>query len=439
MNISKGYSCLVLLSLSLIIGCQTQDYVQPQVRDASSLFARLEMNHKAIMLSIHEPYDTVQLTARPFNVFDDVLPHDTPVTFNAIADIDGKIQVDSTGFVKALGETNQIAIEASLTIDGIRFTDTAFIMIRADNPVRKVGKIEATYSGDSTWVWGGFGFTFDMIGSFSVWDASGASIPISQRLIEYRVPPNRNMFSGRPRTTDYIDLYPLNVEYESLGELVIKGALYAYGTYHEDSLTISWVEPNAAVVAVGRVAPRDREETIVFYPGDITLPVGSTVIFVNGAPVGEVPLGADWTNFDGFPRLRTKDFSGSRLEWVDSVDIVFDNLDGVGPGNPIRLLGSTGYWLTGSPAELFESDGESGDIALFSKTYCAENFVVGGDMFCGGLIRDERRPDRFIDRGYRSRRFDKVGVYRFHSTRYPEVKGTITITEYDPDDPRYGR
>lgn len=438
------FSCCLAMILS-VYGCSSQDSVQPIKSDAERMIAMIEVNHKAILLSTHHPYDTVQLSAIPRNIYGDTLPLEISLQFKLVDNSDNIVELDSSGFIRALGAISKLGVEVSTVVDGFKFSDTAFITVRAETPVRKIANVQSFYRTDSNWVWMDQANNWNTVGNFDVIDEDSRVVPRSQYVIGYKAARTQSLAGERYTINDY-ELMG-DPRWVRPGKNVIHARLYAYGKHHQDSFVLYRVKPSAAFIMIGRVSPRDGEEYPVVYPENTVLPVGSTVIFLNGAPEPENAIASnggyrDPVNFDGFPRIKNREFSASYLQWVDSVDIVFDNLIGIGRGDSLmRPFGRLGAWFSGSVAQRYPSLGGSGNIALFSKTICYRNldYNPGEDITCGGLNNGAPAVRTEIDPGYRSRRFDCPGVYTFRSTLYPSIVGRITITELDRDDPRFDR
>lgn len=395
----------------LLAACGSEKPTEPMVSDPSKLYYSLELEHKAIIVSTFTPYDTVQLRVAARNMVGNVIAHEETVQFRRLNELDTSVRVDPDGMVYAQSTTPGTKVIASLTIDGITLADTATIMVRNESPVEKIAKLEFfPLLPDSAWRWGGWRAAIGYERWVRFFGDNDAPIPSTQAIVTYKW--------DNDAIVSYISDKPYESAWGLIGETYIHASVYAYGTALSDSVLFRRVEPTAKFVLVDRIVPAHGDPSIVFYPGTLQIRPGTTVIFFNSTGF--------WTQLFTFCRP-TVDFCGNRilytqefpqgyeLYWVDSVDIQFDQ-----PGN---VLAGDSYgrmeYAVGTNA--FPSDQGVGDIEAFSVIHCETR--SGFSRACNGLART------LYDPGYRSRKFTVPGTYRYTSSRFPGVTGTIIVKE----------
>ncbi len=408
--------CLALGCLLILAGGACgEDPVEAHTVDVSTLFARLELNHKAIILSLNESFDSVQLSAVPRNLRGELLPYTEPVQFRRLNELDTTVSVNADGFVTARVATNGTRVEASLTIDGITRTDTTLIMVRSESPVRKLSHIEFfPLPPDSSWRWGGYPNAIGYERWVRFFDTGMTLVPASQAVVAYSWENNDvvSISSQKP--------YP--TAFGVLGETYIHARVYAYGKVLSDSVLFRRIEPTAKFVVIDRIVPSNGTPSIVFYPAKLEVNPGTTVIFFNMRGMFNGSLGAcsSASYFCGNRILHTISFTGSRIGWVDSVDVEFDNPVNVESGDTYGRIAYKGAGLLGLA---YPSDRGVGNIAPFSFVRC--EVIPGGtsNTNCGG------RGIGLLDPGFRSRKFTIPGTYNYTSVRFPGVTGSITVKQ----------
>ncbi len=138
-------SAVLVLALAATASCSDDLVVAPPLLvDSPHLYARLEMNHHAVLLSVVAPYDTVQLTTtprdfkgdawQPINVTsverDSLLQANPPVY---VSQDSTRVKVTSTGLIRAVGVTNSTAtvrVIATRQLGGVTRADTTLVRVR---------------------------------------------------------------------------------------------------------------------------------------------------------------------------------------------------------------------------------------------------------------------------------------------------------------------
>ncbi len=398
--------------ISFVSAC-AGDPTEPVGPDVTKLYAELELNHKAIVISLHAPYDTVQLRASPKSMVGGVLPYTEDIQFHRINSLDTSVSVDSTGFVTARMATNSTKIEVRLTIDGITRTDTATIMVRGEFPVQPISRVEFfPLPPDSSWLWAGAGST--MFNGYTKWvrffDAHGNRIPANQGVSIFRW-NDEGLISLRA-------IEPARIG--RMGETYIYTSMYAYGRAFVDSVLFRRVDPTVRFVVIARVTPKTGPVSVKFYPDVLRMKAGTTVFFVNANVANARIYPIQTCTQDACAFTYTKDFPSSRLRWIDSVDIKFQNPSNVLAGQ------SYGRFTFNTLQQAWPADGGSGNISAFGWIQCESIAGAEASDQCNGLWNGIGKE---IDAGIRARKIMVPGNYSYSSTRFPSATGTIIVEE----------
>ena len=123
-------------TLTGLLGCHN-DTTGPASIAPSAAYWALQLNHRAVMLALPAPYDTVQLQATALTAFGTPLAGGgvggTAVTYTVN---DSTLQVSATGLVTARYSTQgrSVPVVASLTVQGVTLTDTAIVQVTDTAP-----------------------------------------------------------------------------------------------------------------------------------------------------------------------------------------------------------------------------------------------------------------------------------------------------------------
>lgn len=115
----------------------------PATSDGANLYARLEMNHHAVLLSIVAPYDTVRLSAMPKDMdgndwFPDhltVTERDSLLAVNPpkyLSQDEARVRVGANGFLQAVGTTTAtgtVRVIATRQLGNVTRADTTLVRI----------------------------------------------------------------------------------------------------------------------------------------------------------------------------------------------------------------------------------------------------------------------------------------------------------------------
>lgn len=137
---SRSRAAVVPLLASLAVASSPAcggDSLKPQsLIDQNELYWRLDLDHRAILLSTAAPFDTLKLTATPRNYRGDALSG-VPIPTFVSQDI-SKVVVTSEGVLRAIDPTTPgtvVAVMARLTIGDLTHVDTAFVsVVSTDSP-----------------------------------------------------------------------------------------------------------------------------------------------------------------------------------------------------------------------------------------------------------------------------------------------------------------
>ncbi len=413
-------TCALAGALVLTLcACAGMEPTEAKTQDIATLYAKLEADFRSAVISVHQPYDTVQLHAVPRNPYGEALPTSETLRFRKYTPNDTTFEIDSLGMVHARFPSRASRVVIELTVNGMMRADTVLFAIRADLPIRTVARTEYfPLSPDSNWVWS----SSSSPGSYRNWlrlfDTNGSVIPMSDVQAVYNTNfwwDDETIFQGMGNMT-YASLI------EVLGETYIHTKFYAYGKVFTDSVLFRRVEPTARFVVVNEVFPANGERSIAFYPSVLRARPGNTIFFINRKGYSNErlngPCGTNTIDDCRNRQIYSRDSGAVRIAWVDSVDVVFDD--------PTHIVAGDSYGtMTFLKSNIFPADGGTGNIPPFSRTDCyvpsttagPERCTTAGASFLG------------IDPGVRARKFTTPGTYRYSSTRFPGVGATIIVEE----------
>lgn len=132
---------ILILQLLVFAGCDSDSSVNP-LRPVTSMYARLDLNYHAILLSTMSPHDTVRLTTTPRTLsgdawipagfsaaeFDSVLK-EHPADFRSTDST--KVKVSRDGLVRAIDQTGTgtVSVIATWQFSNITRADTAMVKV----------------------------------------------------------------------------------------------------------------------------------------------------------------------------------------------------------------------------------------------------------------------------------------------------------------------
>lgn len=406
-------SCIVLASLVTTLGCH-DDPIAPVHRDPSTAFWRLSLNYHAIVLSTDAPHNTVQLTATPLNIFGDTIPHSTPVTFFTAELADTTLTLNANGLVTANSEISRAAVIARTTIDGITLADTAYIMIRRQTPIIPLSSFSIQPEpSDSNWMWSAqvfFGYVYPNEKYIPVFATNQASEIISPEEMMVAIWPERSEIASRQD----LDYHTISSSLTGdTGSVLVHAEMLYYGTLWTDTMRLYIIPPPYRETGIATLRTATGAWRRELQPATLTIYAGTSVRWGNLGPNTSVLKITDLSFLHDDPFW---DFAGSYIGAYaivssgDSVDLVFDHPELVDAGAP----------QFGQEATL-----EGGNISAWAPVQCV---FANGDS-CNGWFSPALYPQLRSDVGFRTRAFPVPGTYHYHSTRHPELQGTVIVTD----------
>lgn len=397
MNMYRSITARALIPLSLIFSaaCADTDVIEPYEKDPQKIFWRLDVNHTAITLSTAAPDNQFQLVAVPRNIYGDPLPLEENVSFSKALVNDTTVGLTVDGLITGRSPTTSQSIYVRTTIGGITRADTVRVRVIRDDLVKRIKSLSLLADGDSSWIW-----------PRAAIGPSPKSFTMKAVDMNDQVMTNTEWLRDiRSDNSDIVSV-PNRVNADIIGEMPGKTwvytNLYAFNKSFKDSVLVEVLDPPIKLVLIGAYTPQGGSKQFIFYPSELTIPVGGTVVWDNSRSV-------TWGGNESFYESE----GGFNRFWTDTVDVVFDNPANILPGSSVgrQILISSILYYT------HDARGEGGNIAPWSLNDCRL-----GESPCAGS-----GVTWFFDDGIRSRKFTQPGVYRYTSQRHPYMSGTITV------------
>ena len=250
------------------IGCANDAVVSPQpATDPGQRFWALTLDHHAVTLSTAATFDTIRLTATPRTVTGAALADLPVVTFTSM-DQD-RVQVDSSGLVRATGSGIGISVIASLTQGDVTRADTVIINVTSDAPPPVFG-----------------GISIQPLEGDSAKNTVYATTVITARIIDTDgadIPNAAVYYTSLDRTTAAIDpstgvLFPVRP-----GHVTLVASATVYGVTKADTLLFTIGYPIVAFVSIAPRANANGQIVNVFTPSAITIGPGAIVYFTTAS------------------------------------------------------------------------------------------------------------------------------------------------------------
>lgn len=397
-------STVLLVSgmLGCLLGCSGDTALTLPTRSTAQAYWTLQLSQRAVNLALTEPYDTLQLTATPLDAAGMPLSGAGPVTFQGH---DSTVTVSATGVLTAHYVTPVTQIIASLRVNGVTLTDTAFIKVTSTVPQYALANFSMQpASGDSAKRNIDFGADVsngtanDPVGG----DKTGISWPVTATnsngtticspisgcslLVAYSTSNPYVAYVQKYNSGNSIALYPRLIgsfSFFAPGHVYLLAATWAYGVVRRDSVDFTVGLPLNFVNTITSATVGGQPGVAFGTPPHMALGVGAVVQFWNQTPT---PVDVMFTPTAG----------------IDTVSYT-DQLGNVNP--PIG----------------------SSNIPAF-----------GGDTTCDtltfiefGLPLQSCPVEKWVllPQDYSVRRFTKPGVYQYHSTVIPSAVYTIDIDD----------
>jgi len=256
--------CAAILSISL--GCGEPPAVTTPKTDGSTLFWSLQLDQHALNLSTVSPYDTVRILATPLNSAGQAMTNEHAVTY--VTGDPARVQVDSTGLVRAIGEGTAIPIVATLTDGNLTHTDTALVNIVGDSvpfllqsfSIHPVPPDSTIWNANDLQTW----FGPKMIIAH---DAQGDTLPSSLAIY----------FWSSDTTIATIDRSSGALSGKRPGQVTVVSQTDAFGVAKAD--TIPFIITMPAFTTVYIAQPYAGAPTVIASPSPIEIAQGGTVAF----------------------------------------------------------------------------------------------------------------------------------------------------------------
>ena len=266
------------------------DAVGPHPTSATRAYWRLTLDEHAINLALTPSYNTVRLTAAAYNANGAPLSLTGTVRYQ---DTDSSVTVDSTGLVTAHYISSLTKIVASLTVQGVMLSDTAFLKVtQTPFPAplatfsiqpRPDGIDSAKYAVDGQY-WSDSVFDPSPSNHLPVYATIATGNPATDTVCNSNGCQLLVYYSSSDSTIasfdDYGDFQP-----RYPGHVVFYARTLVYGVVKQDSLpfVIGYPISNSAgtEVAIGFRATGHGGQSVIFTPATLTIGVGGTVLFQN--------------------------------------------------------------------------------------------------------------------------------------------------------------
>jgi hypothetical protein len=364
----RGSQLPVLLGLGVmgsgVLSCAGDTTTGPPPGTATQAFWQVQLNQHAINLALTAPEDTIRLTATPVTETGTPLQGVGTPTFRAS---DSTVTVNPLGLVTAHYITTQSLVIATLTVQGVTLTDTAFIQVTATPPANAL----ATFSlqpapGDSAKRGVNTrAFNWNVTATNTAGQTICSNTVACPLLVYYR--------SSNPYVAGIQSDLNGFVYAQDTGHVVFTATTWAYGVAMRDSVAFTEGYPAATEIGID-VSPQNGVMSISFNaPKRLILGVGAVVQFQDDSP--------------------------------QPVDVVFDSSAAADTASSLIINEQTFLPENVPPTG-------SGNIAAFGGD---TSYVYITDQY------DNNTDDN------RARRFHVPGTYRYHSTLFPSDTSEFVI------------
>lgn len=122
--------------IASVLGCYDYAVIQPTTR-TDEFYWELKADHRAVLLSMTPPYNSLQLTAKPYNVEGGEIAIDTlpeaPQTVWESADTSA-VRVSQTGLITAAKVASRINVYVTMKIGDVTHLDTIWVGVTPTAP-----------------------------------------------------------------------------------------------------------------------------------------------------------------------------------------------------------------------------------------------------------------------------------------------------------------
>lgn len=322
------------LSVS-VLGCYDYDVIHPTTQK-DEFYWELKADHRAVLLSMTQPYNSLQLTVKPYNVEGGELSldtlHEAPQTIWESADTLA-VRVSQAGMITAEKVASRVNVYATMTIGDVTHRDTIWVGVTPTASSTLDSFVVSAPVGKNTVAAGGI-----LALSARAKLANGQileGVPVSYRS------SNRWLadFKGAPGVLSGI---------APVDSIYAYGTTTVYGVTRRDSVFLYTGLPLRVLTRVMTLeAQVSNNRKLIYVPRIMDPPSapGSSFLWNNNSGVAP-------KNAVGFP-------AGGIV-----VDIIFDHpefAEAYLPGNPMPLWGSSGNILQ------LHYDAEAGSTVAYRK------------------------------------------------------------------------
>lgn len=343
---------LSLLLAVFTLSCTPDTTAPVRQIEPNRLFWALTLDHHAVTLSVVPPYDTFRITAVARTSTGAVLPDAATPRYTS-TDVD-RVQVDSTGLLRAIKAGTRVVVVAIDTIDAIVHADTVWVNVTNASPA-----------------------------------------PVLTTLSIHPIPPDSAktaLSGGSPLVDQLVGVFPVTLSARATDAdgQPINGLIVHYVSLDPSTATIDPLMGTITGLRVGEV-------TLVATATAYGVTKADTLPFTIGLPLGlfvqpEVRVDAHGDTIVAFPTAPTLLAAGGDVMWFNTtglpVDVTFDD-----------------------PTDVRQDDGmcAMGEGTPYVDVVCGEGNIA---LWYPGPPGDD------VLLGARLRRFPVPGTYHYRSTRY---------------------
>ena len=263
------------LSATAVLAACAPDTTQPApTTDPSALYWSLTVDHEAVTLSLHPPYDTIRLVATPYTLSGAVVsggsqPHFKSTDFT-------RVQVDSTGLVRAIKAGKRIQVVAVDTVGNVVHADTVWVnVIDAADPPPVLATLSIQPIAPDRAKTALVRRFYDPVPRLvaRATDANGNAIPIDSLAVRYT--------SSDPSVATIDPVSGLITHYLQVGTVTFIASATAFGVTKADTLPFTLGLPLQEEIIIQTPVDVQGNTVVAFPPSPTIIGVGGDVIWEN--------------------------------------------------------------------------------------------------------------------------------------------------------------
>lgn len=268
----KRPTLLAVISWSLVsavagVGCRSDAILPPPALE--QLIWAMEVNHRAVTLSVQPPENTIQLTVTLRNVTGAaIIPEHAP----EFRSLDTLVSVDSLGRVTALHSGKNARVVVTVVERNSRFEDTLSFNVNnvatvpvvdsvvLDKPSGGILQIPAYHSV--------VGLSYDVVGRAYSGGRSVANVAF--------------VYMSSDTSKVSVDRLTGELSAKDTGRVVIAVSSTVYGQQFRDSIVCEVIYPLLGLISIEQTSASPKGEgSTGFFPGRLILSRGASVLWVN--------------------------------------------------------------------------------------------------------------------------------------------------------------